>query len=139
MKYSIRKDSFVAYYSYKSNDTERFIVTIAHWCSLNDIQFIEIEYTDEGEIIHFYDLNNEELEEKIKNFKKDSLVENSFNEFVGFPGNDKLKELLQFYKDQGSDFEHKMNCSCAACSNYKFTIYRGDTIKRVLEDFKNIN
>lgn len=138
MIYAIRKDSFVAYNSCKSNGTERFIVAIGHCGVLNDIQFIEIEYTDEGEIIHFYDSSNEGLEEKFPTFKNGSTIENCFNEYVEFPGNDKIKELLQFYKDQGSDFEHKLNCSCTACSNYKFTIYRGDTIKRVFEDFSII-
>lgn len=138
MKYTIKKNSFVAYNSVNNDGTEKFIVAIGHCTTTDEIQFIEIEYTDEGEVIHFFDTSNEEFEEKFNALKNVSSEENCFNEYVEFPGNDKLKALLQSFKEQGSDFEHKLNCTCAACCIYKFTIYRGDTIDRVIGDFSRI-
>jgi len=136
MRYTINKNSFVAYNSY--NNDKRFIVAIGHCGALNDIQFIEIEYTDEGEIIHFYDSSNEELSEKFEAFKKASSVENCFDKYVEFFGNDKLRTLLELYKEQGCDYEHTLNCSCVACNTYKFTIYRGDSIERIIDELSKL-
>jgi len=138
MKYTIKKDSFVAYKSCDNNDTEKYIVAIGHCDASEVIQFIEIEYTDEGEIIHFYDSSNEEMDQKYKTYKNVGTLENGIDKYIEFSGNKDLQILLQLYKDQGSDFEHKLNCSCPACDYCKFTIYRGDTIERVIEDFSRI-
>lgn len=135
MKYTIKKDSFVTYKSCNNDDTEKFIVVIGHCDTSRVIQFIEIEYTDKGEIIHFYDSSNKETEQKYEAYKNVGALDNCIDKYVEFSGNEDLQILLQQYKKQGSDFEHNLNCNCVACSHCKFTIYRGETIERVLADF----
>lgn len=103
-----------------------------------ETQFIVIEYTDSGENIHFYDSSNKLLKDKYETFKNTGTVENGPYHYFEFSGNDKLKDLLQLFQEQGDDFQHKLNCSCPACGYCKFTIYRGDTIDRILADFSII-
>lgn len=135
MKFTLKKDCFVAYNSCNNNDTGKFIVAIGQCAVSEEIQFIEIEYTDNGEIIHFYDSSNEETEQKFEAYKNVGAFDNCIDKYVEFSGNKNLQILLQLYKEQGSDFEHNLNCSCPACDYCKFTIYRGETIERVLADF----
>lgn len=134
MKYIIKRDSFVAYKSCSIIESEKYLVAFGHCGTLEVIQFIEIEYTDNGEIIHFYDIRNEKIEEKYKSFQPENSEKDCITILEKFCGNEKLNKLLDNYKKLGCDYVHEPDCRCVACENFKGTIYRGDTICRVIAE-----
>ena len=132
------KDSFCAYVP--STSIENYRVAIGYIGSLAEIHFIEIEYNDDGVLIHFY--NSKECKEITKQ-KFLKFKSNSEERYYVFDSNEKFINLLKEYKNQGCDYLHVQDCNCDACNLlpnnlyiFSFDVIR--IVKMLFEQVKNI-
>ncbi|MFZ4798987.1 MAG: hypothetical protein ACOYMA_15915 [Bacteroidia bacterium] len=124
---------FVAYIDYLESGAYK--VAIGYHGTWKETQFIEIEYTDSGKKIHFFDDSNiEKLEQKFHEYITSITHKEYKNEYQFFNGNEKLKEVIDKYKTFGVDYVHDTDCNCAACQIFDGINFRGDTINRVIKE-----
>ena len=133
------KESFVSFIPSKNN--ENFKVVIGNCGKWENIQFIELEYTDSGIVIHYYNYNcldyQARTKEKFRKFQSESFILECELRFVTSNGNELLDTVMNSFNKQGCDFIHEQDCSCIACSLIKDKYcYRTDTINKVREKFE---
>jgi len=129
----MEKDSFVAYT--ESIDKGSYRVAIGNCSSWEKTQFIVINYTDLGTIIHYFDNSNlEKLKQQFQEFVSHITHKECKNEYKFFRGNEKSKEVIEKYKSLGVEYIHATDCKCEACLIFDGYNFRGDTIKRVIDE-----
>jgi len=129
------KNSFVSYIFCDNN----YRVAFGNCGSWSNTRFLEIEYTNLGEVLHYYGINHKDLEQKFRIYTSVITDRENKKEYQFFNGNEKLKDLLNQYDKLGNDFDHPVNCNCIACNSFFSTMYMNDTIARVIKEFEALD
>ncbi len=125
--------SFVSFIDCSEEGT--YNVAIGNQGSWEETQFIEIEFTDSGKIIRFFDDSSlDKLEQKFHEYVTNITNKSYKNEFRFFIGNETMKDTLDKYKSLGVEYVHDSDCKCVACQKFDGYNFRGDTINRVINE-----
>ncbi len=114
------KNSFVAFIP--STQNENYRVAFGNCGTGHNVQFIELEYTDGGILIHYHTYKCEEYKE-ISKQKYLEFQKGSPNFFSLFYGTAILTNLLNAFGSYGCDYLHKPDCDCNACSILPNNLY----------------
>ena len=131
--------SFVSYISGINNTNYSLAVGLC--CSWEYTRFIELEYTDNGIIIHYYNYNCNEFHEKSKQ-KYLQYKTNSAERYSEFYCNIELIKLLKAFTKMGCEYHHTQSCDCGACcllpkNLYIFSFDVIKIVKKLFEQHKD--